>query len=145
MKKHTASLVRAGLLVAAAVLAGQGIAARADPIQDNYRKERAACLNGTTSQVKSACLKEAAAARAEARRGGLTTPSPQTMAENTTRRCLSQPLQDRDDCVRRMNGEGTVEGSVAQGAIVREMTSITIAPAAGPASAASQPQQQQQK
>ena len=133
MFKQTA-LVRVGLLAAAAVLSSQGLVARADQIEDNYRAEHAACLNGTKAEDKSACLKEAAAARVEARRGGLTTPSPQMLAENTTRRCLSQPIQDRDDCERRMNGQGTAEGSVAQGAIVRETNSITIETAAGPAS-----------
>ena len=135
-------MLRASLLTCAAALAAQGIA-RADQIDDNYRKERAACLNGTTTQVKSACLKEASAARYAARHGQLTTPSPQTLAQNTMRRCQLQPLQDRDDCARRMNGEGVIEGSVAQGAILRESTSITIHPAAGPSApatpAASQP------
>ncbi|XHS77833.1 hypothetical protein ACFJGW_19265 [Burkholderiaceae bacterium UC74_6] len=142
MFKHTSTFTRAGLLAVAAVLGSQGVIARADQIEDNYRKEHAACLNGTKAEEKSACLKEAAAARYEARRGGLTTPSPQMLAANTTRRCLSQPIQDREDCNRRMNGEGTVEGSVAQGAIVRELDTITIAPAAGPSSAASKPKKQ---
>jgi len=137
MSKHTTSLARAGLIAVAAVLSSQAVVARADQIEDNYRRERAACLDGSKAEEKSACLKEAAAARYEARRGGLTTPSPQMLAENTKRRCLVQPIQDREDCNRRMDGEGTVEGSVAQGAIVREM--ITIQPAAGPASATSKP------
>ena len=130
--KYTIAAVSAitGVLALSSAYAANNSAAEA-----NYRKERAFCLSGQSPQGQKTCLKEAAAARYEAMHGGLTTPSPEVLAANTLHRCQSQPIQDREDCTRRMNGEGVQEGSVAQGAIVREMTTIQIAPAAGPASA----------
>jgi hypothetical protein len=121
-------LLRASLLACAAALALPAVA-HADQIEKTYQQDRANCMNGNTNEDRSTCLKEAAAARAEARRGGLTTPSPQALASAADRRCQVQPLQDREDCIRR-NQDGIV---VAQG--VRESDSITISPAAGPAKA----------
>lgn len=38
-------------------------------IEKTYRQERAACLDGSSPQARTICLKEAGAARAEMRRG----------------------------------------------------------------------------
>ncbi len=124
-----------------AVLAVAGVSASASAadkasIEATYRQDRANCVAGKTTNADiKTCLKEASAARYEALHGGLTTPSPEVLAANTMHRCQSQPIQDREDCKLRMSGEGTEEGSVAQGAVVREMTTVKIVPAAGPASA----------
>ena len=131
--RHT--LAAAGCIAAVLAIASANAADNAS-IEATYRQDRANCLSGnTTNADQKTCLKEAAAARFEAKRGGLTTPSPEVLAANTMHRCQSQPIQDREDCRLRMSGEGVQAGSVAQGAVVREMTTVKIVPAAGPASA----------
>jgi len=106
-------------------------------IEANYRRERAACMSGQSNEDQQTCLKEAAAARFEASRGGLTTPTPRQLVQNALLRCQAQPIADRDACERMVRGEGRQEGSVAQGAVVREIGTTQIAPAAGAASAVS--------
>ena len=78
------------------------------------------CAYGQTSQDRATCLKEAGAALVEARRGGLDDGRGQ-LEKNRLLRCDNQPPQDRDDCVRRMNGEGITSGSVDGGGILREL------------------------
>lgn len=138
MKTHTLS--------ARALLAGVGLAAlacgtstaTAGTPEENYRKERADCISGRNPQDRATCLKEAGAALAEARRGNLVTPSSQAQIQNALKRCEAQPAKDRDDCRRLARGEGTVIGTVAQGAVIKELVTIQMdPPAAGiPASAA---------
>ena len=131
--RHTLAAVSC---IAALLAVASANAADTRSIEATYRQERANCMTGhTTNADQKTCLKEAAAARYEAQHGGLTTPSPEVLAANTMHRCASQPIQDREDCRLRMSGEGVQEGSVAQGAVVREMTTVKIVPAAGPASA----------
>lgn len=93
----------------------------------SYQQERAACLSGQTQQDKATCLKEAGAARGEAKRGNLT-ESP-ISSQNAQARCNVLPPADRDDCIRRIQGEGTVSGSVDSGGVYRETTTIVPAPA----------------
>ena len=130
------TLAAVGCVIAVLAIASANAADTASSIEATYRQDRANCMAGkTTNADQKTCLKEAAAARYEAQHGGLTTPSPEVLAANTMHRCASQPIQDREDCRLRMSGEGVQEGSVAQGAVVREMTTVKIVPAAGPASA----------
>ena len=64
-------------------------------------------------------------------RGGLTKNLDQAQFErNRLRRCDNQPPQDREDCIRRMNGEGTTSGSVQSGGIYRELVT-PVDPAKG--------------
>jgi len=90
-----------------------------------YKRDRAACNSGQTSQDRATCLKEAGAALAEARRGGLDDGRGQ-LEKNRLLRCDNQPPQDRDDCVRRMNGEGITSGSVEGGGILRELSTPVV-------------------
>lgn len=111
--------------VGALLCATQALAAdssKASDAQAAYQRDRAACLRGDTNQTRAVCLQEAGAARQEAGRGGLADTSEQAQFErNRLRRCDSQPPQDREDCIRRMNGEGTTSGSVQSGGIYREL------------------------
>jgi hypothetical protein len=73
--------------------------------------------------------REAGAARDEARRGIL------ARGENTSEfdrnkfaRCEKHSGEDRDLCMRRMSGEGTVSGSVEGGGLYRELRIQTPAP-----------------
>lgn len=136
--------------VATAVLAGAGLtsfsamaassastqrpdaAARAE-IQQTYRAERAACTDGSSTQERSACLAEAAAARKEALAGSLgmqnvarnetARPGEPDLLANALARCDAVPGDVRLDCERRIIGGDSVivVGSVAEGVIVREL------------------------
>jgi hypothetical protein len=87
-----------------------------------YQRDRTLCLTGLTHQDRAACLREAAAARDEARRGALADEEgPTQYLENALRRCRSLPAEDRADCEARVRGEGTVRGSVEGGGIYREL------------------------
>lgn len=113
-------------LCAAGALLGASLAQAADKgkasdTQSVYQKDRAACMRGDTNQDRATCLQEAGAARQEASRGGLAGSGEAQFEANRLRRCDSQPAQDREDCIRRMNGEGTTRGSVQSGGIYREL------------------------
>jgi hypothetical protein len=124
---------QAAALSCAGLLAFAGATpAAADTAEAKYRQERANCVNGQTSQDKRTCLREAGAALQEARRGGLSSASPAVLAQNAVARCQNQPREDRADCMRLARGEGMKDGTVGQGAIIREIATLqTDPPAAG--------------
>jgi hypothetical protein len=95
-------------------------------IESNYQRERASCLNGTSNEDRATCLKEAGAAREEARRGQLTDDR-SAEQQNAVARCTVLPESDRADCVRRVQGDGSVSGSAREGGIFRE--TVTTVPA----------------
>ena len=107
-----------------AVAADAGSQANAQKV---YQRDRAACLEGRTSQDRDTCLREAGAALQEARRGRLTDGEAE-FERNRLLRCDQQPAEDRQACVRRMNGEGITSGSVEGGGIYRELTVPVAAP-----------------
>lgn len=107
--------------------------ALAETAQATYQRERAACLSGQTHQDRATCLKEASAALAESRRGGLTAAS-----GLNAERCNALDGSDRAACVARMNGAGVVKGSVEGGGLYRELTVREVMPAGSP------PQQRQE-
>ncbi|MDY0745375.1 hypothetical protein SNE35_12710 [Paucibacter sp. R3-3] len=121
---------RFGAAAAASLLALTGASqALAGTPQQNYQQERANCMNGNTTQDRATCLREAGAALQEARRNGLVTPSPRMMTQNAVQRCQRQPdKEDRADCERLALGQGTQEGSVGEGAIVREIATLQTQP-----------------
>lgn len=113
-------------LLLALCVAGGAAAAGASPASEalaTYQRERAVCLSGQSNQDRATCLKEAGAAYGEAKRANLGTQGGRQIAQNRLVRCDAVPAADRDDCVRRANGEGTTSGSALQGGILRESTS----------------------
>ena len=100
--------------------------------------ERAACLFKPEGTDREACLREAAAARAEAQRGTLgNATSAEQRQQNAQDRCRPLPATEREDCLRRLRGEGTTSGSVEGGGIYRELvTRSTDPPAASDAASA---------
>jgi hypothetical protein len=121
--------------------ANAGTSADADA-QARYQQERAACMNGRSSQDQATCLKEAGAALAEGRRGNLTSGKGQ-LPDNRMDRCNALTGDEKSDCIARMRGEGTTEGSVEGGGILREKVTIvpgsasqTTAPSTGAATPA---------
>lgn len=124
-----------GLLAAAALLAlapavlAQGKPSRA-AIDETYRQDRAACLDSASLHERSACLREAGAARAEALRGRpLTGASPEELARNALQRCQRLPPENKMLCERMARGEGTASGSVAAGGLIKELEIQVPAPA----------------
>ena len=95
--------------------------------QARYQQERAACLDGSSPQDRATCLREAGAALSEARQGNLS-DGQGSLRRNRVERCNVLPSDQRIDCIARMRGEGTTEGSVSGGGIVREKVTIVPAP-----------------
>lgn len=83
---------------------------------------------------RASCLQDIRNARAEQRRNGLVTPQADVIARNQRARCEPLPADDRQACLRRMTGEGTISGSVQQGGLLRELA-VVEASASEPASA----------
>lgn len=113
------------------VFATSAMAAKMSEARMRYQSERAACLRGETHQDRNTCLKEAAAALQESKRGTTPAETPQQYLENKFKRCLYVPDPDREDCQRRMDGEGTTTGSPEDGGIYRELSrTLPIEPTA---------------
>lgn len=116
------SLALAACAVGVLLAAGWAAAAGDSPAQaqERYRQDRAACASGESYQDRATCLREAGAALQEARRksGG---DSQGAYEQNRLQRCERLPAADREDCLRRMRGEGSVSGSVESGGIYREL------------------------
>jgi hypothetical protein len=94
----------------------------ANPASDanaRYAHERAICLSGNSSQDRTTCLKEAAAALKEAKAGKLNDRG-QDYAANALQRCNGLPGEQQELCHRRMT-EGSVSGSVQEGGVLREL------------------------
>ena len=94
--------------------------------QARYQQERAACVNGQSHQDRATCMREAGAALYEARRGQLDDHGADYQ-RNALQRCDALPAEDREACHARMTGQGSTEGSVEQGAILREYREIVPA------------------
>ena len=126
--------IRKSSLVAAAVLSiGMGSAmaaprASAAEIQAQYEHERAVCVSGRSNQDQATCLREAAAARADARRGLLDDPSGENYRANALERCHVFSREEAMECRARVSGAGTISGSVGAGGILRELVTIEPAP-----------------
>ena len=131
----TAVLASAGMSSFSALAASHqrpDASARAQ-IQQTYKAERLACLNGSSSQERRPCLAEAEAVRKEALNGvlGMQTvaknqmavPTKPVLLANALARCDVVPGDVRNECERRVNGGNNVivTGSVAEGVIVREL------------------------
>lgn len=110
--------------LATALLCTSAIAAddtRQKDIEALYQRERAAC---ESAQDKASCLRDAAAARKEARYNQLETQGGHD--QNALARCASLPAEERDACTRRVRGEGITQGSVDEGGIIRQYREYTL-------------------
>jgi hypothetical protein len=118
-------------LLGASLISTSALAVTPSPsqtIQARYLQDRANCLSGHANQGRATCLQEAGAARAEALRGDLTNPASTDYQHNAQLRCADLPKPERGDCVARMAGQGSVEGSVASGGLLRELVTQVPAP-----------------
>ena len=121
--------IRWSVLGAAIFTAGYAQAAlpSSAEIQSRYEHERAACLSGQTAEDQSTCLKEAAAARDEARRGRLDNGD-QDLRANAAARCAALRGEEQMACEARMAGMGRVSGSVEGGGLLREIKIRKVEP-----------------
>lgn len=96
------------VLAGALLCAASAIAAERGKSYDNDRRDPA--------------VREEQAARQEARRGLLARgENPAEFERNKVARCDPLPDEERGYCIRRMNGEGTISGSIEGGGIYREL------------------------
>jgi hypothetical protein len=116
----------------ALLLAAAGFAASAQvPGSDQRMQSERAVCDGV-QQDRAACLREAGAAREEARRNGLTSAAPTSYEQNALARCnLQTNPSDQAACEARMRGTGStaIDGSVMGGGLIRETVTPIPAPA----------------
>lgn len=91
----------------------------ANEIDQKYRDDRAQCLSARTGQDRPTCLREAGAARDEARRGQLGDGGA-NYRKNAKERCDVLTGDEQRDCLSRAKGKGGVSGSVEGGGVMRE-------------------------
>jgi hypothetical protein len=85
----------------------------------NYQSEVQACMSGATQQDRATCLKEARNARAEKQRGHLEVYGDHE--SHALARCdVHQVAEDKEACRARVMGQGSVDGTVAGGGLIRE-------------------------
>ena len=155
---HRHPMLRAGSLCAISAVLSVGAAAAmavaetpAADIQMRYQQERAKCLEGSSNQDRATCLKEAGAARDEARKGQLNDGDAKYRS-NARDRCNALTGDEARDCLARMKGKGTsnttntnttntTSGSAQSGGILRETVTretkpVEAAPAVLPAARA---------
>jgi len=111
-----------GILLSAACALVFSTLVAAQGTRQTYLQDREFCNSGQSSQDRATCLREAGAAAQEAPRGNLS-DAPEG---NQFARCdYHKDPNDREYCIRRMKGEGTVTGSVEGGGVLRELRVIT--------------------
>lgn len=116
-------------LIAFSVLTTSAAAWATDPqtkesgsiAHQRYEEERAYCLSGQSQQDLATCLKEATNAYGQARKGGLETTGSTDYRANAMARCDAQPPADRRACRLLVRGEGSQDGSVRDGGVIREI------------------------
>lgn len=131
---HTATSTTATSTTATPTTATPAKAAAANDAEAAYREARARCLSGSSQQDRATCLKEAGAVRAERQSGRVdASASAATLQANALKRCEAQPPQARGECERLARGEGSQEGSVKGGGVIKEIVTQVPAVAASAA------------
>jgi hypothetical protein len=124
----TTPLRSLSILLSGALLSVSAMAAtNSADIEAKYKEDRAKCLMGQTNEDQATCLREAGAAREDARRGQLNNGDGK-FHRNSKERCKALTGDEAEDCKARMNGKGTVSGSVGGGGILRETVTREIKP-----------------
>lgn len=111
-------LVASGSLMLHGPVMAQGAASAA--VTSATGNPYAACNDGTSNVDRANCMKEAGAAKDEAKRGKLADVNP-TYQRNALLRCDALPPSDKEACRLRILGAGTTTGSVANGGLEREI------------------------
>ena len=101
---------------------GLAYAQTAAELQTQFQQDYAACETQQATTELEDCRREARNAYAEAKRGLLADAPNTPYQDNASQRCqVHQDWQDRLACEERMRGEGSVEGSVEGGGVLREI------------------------
>jgi hypothetical protein len=108
----------------AALAAGKIDKAAASEAQAQLKRDLATCDSNHATEDRATCRTEAQRAYAEARAGNFGGSADQ-YSQNARARCEALKGIDRTACEQRMSGQGTTEGSVGGGGILRERT-ITV-------------------
>jgi hypothetical protein len=95
-----------------------------------HRRDRVACTP-VRGDARDNCLSEAST-RFASTRPSHADENPEQLARNALRRCEPLPEPDRQDCVARIQGQGTTTGSVAGGGIYRELVTREVGPVPAP-------------
>ena len=90
-----------------------------------YQRESAACMAIRDFGDRANCLSEAST-RYAATRPLPPEEAPDILMRNALMRCQPLPEPLRADCVARMNGNGTISGSVQAGGIYRELVTREV-------------------
>ncbi|WAW11216.1 hypothetical protein NB640_06190 [Oxalobacter vibrioformis] len=121
----------AGLLIGLASLSS-GYATAADSgmadAKAQYEKDKAACLNDSTTNDINACLRDAGAtyqSRIKGKQKNQPVASNSNFRENAIERCRIFRGDDRSQCEHRIM-DGPVEGSVRKGGILYESSTREI-------------------
>jgi hypothetical protein len=124
------TLCSIGLSAVVALLSTTAAALAADkaaPLSAKARlqHDRVVCARIRDQGVRDECLSEASTLYAG------TQPShpdenPAQLTRNALKRCEALREPDRQDCVLRMQGQGTITGSVAGGGIYRELVTREV-------------------
>jgi hypothetical protein len=122
--KTNPGLLRSITFALASMVVYAAGAQAATEAQTRYLQEMAVCNSGKSNQEVGTCRREARNALAESRRNGLTNPGDQ-MQHNMLMRCGAHEGVDRRACEMRMGMQGTTEGSVGAGGILRQST-VTV-------------------
>lgn len=96
-----------------------------------HRAEVARCMSGQSTQDRNDCIADADGALRNAKRGDLDAGA-DSIVRNRKLRCEPLPAELRKDCLARMDGAGSVSGSVAAGGLYRELVTIQVDPQPDP-------------
>lgn len=97
--------------------------AQQSSLEQAYQSDLAACWTAPPTTDRAACQREARYALTEQRRGRLDpSPDAQQLARNALARCEVHQGEDRAHCIARIQGQGTVQGSVESGGLLRSLT-----------------------
>ena len=90
-----------------------------------YQRESAACTAVRSADDRANCLSEAST-RFAGTQPANADETPAILLRNALRRCESLAGADRQDCVARMQGQGSTSGSVDGGGIYRELVTVIV-------------------
>jgi len=113
------------------VIMGPSMAQTRDELtmaHDRYVREMAQCHSVDFSGDMAACVKDARNSYAESKRGRMTEEvSPSDLEKNALLRCEVHEGEDKLACIARIHGQGTTEGSISGGGLLRKLvTTVTV-------------------
>jgi len=111
------------VVLAAPAASAAGLAAQTDA-KAQLHSSRTACTP-VRGDARDNCLSEASTLLASTR-PSRADENPEQLARNALRRCEPLREPDRQDCVARIQGQGTTTGTVAGGGIYRELVTREV-------------------